>query len=146
MPDLFYMTVSFAYHVALALWIGGALALGALTAPELFRRMQRADAGAIFGTILRRFSRLRLGTIIVALIAAGVKHFEWERHTSSPWIAARWIALALLTAIVLYEIGFLEPAIYREAGGTAVFQRLHKRSEALMKLSLAAALAAVFLA
>jgi hypothetical protein len=138
MPNLFYMTVSFAYHVALALWIGGALALGALTAPELFRRMQRA--------ILRRFSRVRLGAIILALIAGGVKHFQWERHTSSPWIAARWIALALLTAIVLYEIGFLEPAIHREAGGTAVFQRLHKRSEALMKVSLAAALAAVFLA
>ena len=140
------MTVSFAYHLALALWIGGAIALGALTAPELFRRLQRADAGAIFGTILRRFSRVRLGAIVVALAAAGVKHLEWERHTSSPWIAARWAFLALLAAIVLYEIGFLEPAIARTPTATPAFKGLHSRSEGLMKLSLAAALAAVFLA
>jgi uncharacterized membrane protein len=146
MPNLFYMTVSFAYHLALALWIGGAIALGALTAPELFRRLQRADAGAIFGTILRRFSRVRLGAIGVALAAAGIKHLEWERHTSSPWIAARWAFLVLLSAIVLYEIAFLEPAIARTPPATPAFKRLHARSEGLMKLSLAAALAAVFLA
>lgn len=154
MPNLFYMTVSFAYHVALALWIGGAIALGALTAPELFRRLQRADAGGIFGPILRRFARVRLFAIIVAVAAAGVKYLEWERHTRSPWVAARWVMLALLTAIVLYEIGLLEPAMGRlraRMGGDddparRGFMRLHKRSEALMKVSLAAALAAVFLA
>ena len=153
MPNLFYMTVSFAYHVALALWIGGAIALGALTAPELFRRLQRADAGGIFGTILRRFSRVRLGAIVVALAAAGVKQFEWERHASSPWIVARWVLLVLLSAIVLYEIGLLEPAMARLRGrmrgeddpARLDFMRLHKRSEALMKISLGAALAAVFL-
>jgi uncharacterized membrane protein len=154
MPNLFYMTVSFVYHVALALWIGGAIALGALTAPELFRRLQRADAGAIFGTILRRFSRIRLGAVIVALIAAGVKHVQWERHASSSWIAARWVLLALLSAIVLYEIGFLEPVMGRLRGrmrgeddpARAEFMRLHRRSEGLMKMSLIAALGAVFLA
>jgi len=139
------MTVSFVYHVALALWIGGAIALGALTAPELFRRLQRPDAGAIFGTILRRFSRIRLGAVIVALIAAGVKHVEWERHTSSHWIAARWVLLALLSAVVLYEIGYLEPVMGR-LRGSAEFMRLHRRSEGLMKVSLLAALGAVFLA
>jgi uncharacterized membrane protein len=142
MPNLFYMTVSFVYHVALALWIGGAIALGALAAPELFRRLQRAEAGAIFGTILRRFSRIRLGAILVALLAAGVKHVEWERHASSPWIAARWVLLALLSAIVLYEIGYLEPAMGR---ARTEFMRLHRRSEALMKVSVLAALGAVFL-
>jgi len=139
------MTVSFVYHVALALWIGGAIALGALTAPELFRRLPRPDAGAIFGTILRRFSRIRLGAVIVALIAAGVKHVQWERHTSSPWIAARWVLLALLSAVVLYEIGYLEPVMSR-LRGSAEFMRLHRRSEGLMKVSLIAALGAVFLA
>lgn len=154
MPNLFYMTVSFVYHLALALWIGGAIALGALTAPELFRRLPRTDAGAIFGTILRRFSRIRLAAIVVALIAAGVKHFQWERHASSPWIAARWACLVLLSAIVLYEIGYLEPVMGRLRGrmrgeddpARAEFMRLHKRSEGLMKLSLLAAVAAVFLA
>ena len=139
------MTVSFVYHTALALWVGGAIALGALTAPELFRRLQRADAGAIFGPILRRFSRIRLGAIVLAVIAAGVKHAEWERHSSSPWIAARWVSLALLSAIVLYEISYLEPVMGRFRGQPE-FMRLHRRSEGLMKVSLLAALAAVFLA
>lgn len=153
MPNLFYMTVSFFYHLALALWIGGAIALGALTAPELFRRLPRPDAGAIFGTILRRFSRLRLGAIVVALAAAGAKHVLWERHAASPWIAARWALLVLLSAVVLYEIGYLERVMGRlrermqgeDDPARAEFRRLHKRSEGLMKLSLLAALGAVFL-
>lgn len=148
------MTISFIYHVALALWIGGAIALGALTAPELFRRLQRADAGTIFGTILRRFARIRLGAIVVALVAAGIKHVEWERHASSPWIVARWALLVLLSMVVLYEIGCLEPLMERlrsrmrgeDDPARAAFMRLHKRSEALMKLSLLVSLGAVFLA
>lgn len=142
MPNWGHLVTTLAYHLALALWIGGAIALGALVAPALFRALPRPEAGAIFGPILRRFSRLRLAAIVFAIAAAAVKHAFWE--TNNAWIAIRWAALALLAAIVVYEIAFLERAMERQRG-TPEFQRLHKRSEGLMKLSLIGALIAMLL-
>lgn len=155
MPNLTYMFVTFAYHLALAVWIGGAIALGALTAPELFRQLPRGQAGGIFGPILRRFARLRLAAIVVALAAALTKHFAWETHAASVWMAARWAALTFLALAVVYEIFSLEPAMARhrssmtgdapDEASRSAFMRLHRRSEALMNVSLFAALVAVLL-
>jgi Domain of unknown function (DUF4149) len=157
MPNFLFLLLSFAYNLALAIWIGGAIALGALTAPELFRQMPRQQAGGVFGPILRRFARLRLAAVVLAIIAAAIRHVLWETHGASPWIAIRWAALFVLAASVAYEIAALEPAMQRhrslirpEGGETdpnrLVFMVLHRRSEALMKLSLLAALLALFLA
>ena len=154
MPNFSYIAVSGAYHLALALWIGGAVALGALAAPELFRRLPREDAGSIFGSVLRRFARLRLAAVTIALAAAATKRVVWENHASSIWIALRWLALAYLTIVVVYEIYALEPAMARWRGAMGdspadpariAFMRLHKRSEMLMKTALMAALAALLL-
>lgn len=156
MPNFLALVLSFAYHLSLAIWIGGAVALGALTAPELFRQLPRPQAGGIFGPILRRFARLRLGAVIVAIAAAAARHFMWETHVANSWMALRWAALFVLAAVVTYEIAGLEPAMQRHRSlirseeasdpNRLAFMALHKRSEALMKLSLAAALVAMFLA
>ncbi len=156
MPNLLYMLVSLVYQLALALWIGGAIILGAFVAPELFRQLPRNQAGSICGPILRRFARLRLSAVALAVAAAATKGLLWESHAVSPWIGARWLALAILAAVALYEIFRLEPAMAASRtamapdGGEAdphriAFMRLHRRSESLMKLSLAVAVAAVFL-
>ena len=155
MPNFFALAASGIYHVALAIWIGGGIALGALTAPELFRQLPRAQAGGIFAPVLRRFARLRLVAIIVALLAAGAKHFLWETHTANVWMLIRWVALTFMTVAVVYEIAALQPAMERlrpliaegrdDDPRRALFGRLHKRSEALLKASLVAALVAVFL-
>ncbi len=155
MPNILYILVSFAYHLALAVWIGGAIALGALTAPELFRQLPRAQAGGIFGPILRRFARVRLGAIVVAIAAAAIRNVVWETHSANGWILIRWLSLAVLAAVVLYEIYSIEPAMERHRAAfqpeigeddpnRRAFMTLHRRSEALMKLSLAATLVALF--
>src|SRR5512143_1608296 len=113
MPNILYMIVSFAYYLALALWIGGAVALGALGAPELFRQLPRAQAGGIFGPILRRFARVRLGAVTVAILAAAIRNIAWETHSANGWIVLRWLSLAILAAVVLYEIYSIEPAMER---------------------------------
>jgi uncharacterized membrane protein len=154
MPNFFYMTAAAIYHLGLAIWIGGSLALGGLVAPELFRQLPRPQAGGIFGPVLRRFARLRLAAIVVAIGAATWKHFAWEAHASNPWIAIRWACLTILAATVLYEVLAIEPAMsrHRTAMGAAAedpdrvaFLRLHLRSERLMKTSLLVAVAAVLL-
>ena len=146
MPNWAYLAINFLYHLGLAIWIGGAFVLGALVAPALFRALPRADAGSIFGPILRRFSRVRVGSVALVVSGAAVKYLVWERHAATPWIAIRWAAIVVLAVDVAYEIGFLEPALERARGDSAAFGRLHKRSEMLMKSALLAAVVALLLA
>jgi len=141
-PNWLHLVTNLFYHLGLAVWIGGALALGALTAPALFRELPRPQAGGIFGAILRRFARVRLAALVVTILAAAVKFLVWETHARSVWIGIRWAALALMAAAVLYEILSLEPAIHKR---DERFPILHKRSEMLMKVTLLAALVAMFL-
>ena len=141
MPNWFYLFFHFLYTAGLALWIGGAVALGALAAPKLFGALPRAEAGAIFGPILRRFSRLRLMATVMVIIGAGAIFVKWETHAATAWIAIRWAAIAVLTLTVVYEIIVLEPAMARR---DERFAALHRRSEMLMKTSLIAAFVALF--
>jgi uncharacterized membrane protein len=145
MPNWFYLAINFLYQIGLAIWIGGSIVLGALVAPALFKALPRAEAGAIFGPTLRRFSRLRVAAVLLVIIGAAVKYLGWERNASSPWIAVRWVAIALLALSVVYEIGYLEPALERNRGQSDAFAKLHRRSEVLMKSTLVVAVVALLL-
>src|ERR1700730_12700066 len=113
MPNWSYRTINFLYQLGLALWIGGRVVLGALGVPALSRALPRAEAGAIFGPTLRRFSRLRVLAVALIIIGAAAKYIGWERNATTPWIAVRWVAIALLAMTVVYEIAWLEPAMQR---------------------------------
>lgn len=155
MPNWLHLLLNFLYHLGLSFWLGGAIVLGALVAPLLFRSLPRLEAGRVFGSILRRFARLRVAAIVVIIAAAAAKHLLWEQN-ATPWIALRWAAIAFLAFAVLYEIGVLERALearrvhltpempedHPERRG---FQRLHCQAEGLMKVSLVAAAVAMLL-
>ena len=152
MPNWLYILTHSLYLLGLCVWIGGGVILGALVAPALFRSLPRHQAGGMFGPILRRFARLRLGAVVVMIVTAAIKHLVWETHAVSPWIAIRWLALAVMAAIVTYELFGLEPAMAATRPGDAdddprraSFMRLHRRSETLMKAGLGAALVALLL-
>ncbi len=154
MPNWLYIVTHTFYLLGLCIWIGGGVILGALVAPALFRSLPRHQAGSIFGPILRRFSRLRLAAVVIMIVTAAIKHLVWETHAISPWIAIRWLALAVMAAIVLYELFGLERAMEAtrpEPDATdddprrARFMRLHKQSESLMKAGLASAVVALLL-
>jgi uncharacterized membrane protein len=145
MPNWSYLAINFLYQVGLALWIGGSIVLGALVAPVLFKALPRAEAGAIFGPTLRRFSRLRVLAVALIIIGAAAKYIGFERNAASPWIAIRWVAIALLAMTVLYEIAWLEPALQRNRADATVFGKLHRRSELLMKSALVVSVVALFL-
>ena len=145
MPNWSYLTINFLYQLGLALWIGGSVALGALVAPALFKALPRAEAGAIFGPTLRRFSRLRVLAVAMIITGAAARYIGWERNATSPWIAIRWVAVALLALTVLYEIAYLEPAMERHRGDPIAFGKLHHRSELLMKSALVVSVVALFL-
>ncbi|HVT02422.1 MAG TPA: DUF4149 domain-containing protein [Thermoanaerobaculia bacterium] len=155
MPNWAYLVVSFLYHLGLALWLGGGVVLGALVAPTLFRSLEnRSTAGALFGQMLRKYARLRVVAIALAAGAAIAKKLFWEQHTLfiySRWIVLRWVCLAVMAGLLVYEIFYLERAIAlaqkemaSDAASKPAFDRLHKRAEWLMKISMLAAVGALF--
>jgi len=154
-PNWFYLFFNALYHLGLALWIGGAIALGALTAPVLFRALPLQQAGGIFAAVLRRFARLRAAALVMIVIGAGAKFLHWETHASTPWLVIRWIAIAFLAFDLVYELIFIErpmqtlraglgPEVAADDPGRLRFNVLHRRAEGLMKASVAAAFVALF--
>ncbi len=160
MPNWAYLVVSLFYNLGLATWIGGGVALGAIAAPLAFRTLERRVAGELFGPIFRRFSRLRLMALVVAIAAAAIKFVTWETHADGirygSWVAVRWAALAFMAAAVLYEILVIQPSMERQRPGLqdagddpdhpirTGFNALHKRAEVLTRASLLAAVVAMF--
>src|SRR3954447_2406548 len=153
MPNWLYLLCSVLYHLGLAIWIGGTIVLGALTAPALFRALPRPQAGAIFGTILRRFARVRIAALIAIIIGAGAKYVTWETHAISPWIVVRWLMIAFLAVSLVIEILILEPRLEAQRllltpemtvddPRRAEFNVLHRRAENLLRLALLAAVVA----
>jgi hypothetical protein len=156
MPNWGYLLTHAAYHLGLAIWIGGTVVLGAVVAPRLFRELPRRQAGGIFGPALRTFARLRVAALAVTIVAAAVQHFVWESRTATIWIGLRWLALGLLALSAVYEIGVLERALSTKAAHLTEdipdgdprrveFQRLHRRAESLSKGALFAAVVALLL-
>ncbi len=146
------MGVSLAWSLGLALWIGGGIVLGAIVAPTLFRGMDsRASAGEMFGQVLRKYTRLRAIAILVIIAAAGVRFVLWEGDATAGnrgiWILIRWGAIAVMAAGVAWEILFLERAMAQArsgAGNPERFNRLHRMAETVFKVSLFAAVVALF--
>jgi uncharacterized membrane protein len=152
LPNWIYLIFHLFYHLGLALWIGGAIALGACAAPELFKALPKYQAGAIFGPILGRFTRIRTWALLMIVIGAGAKFLIWERHAVSPWLAGRWAAIVALAWALLAEMSFQKKIrIFSVNLGPEddnpvrdLFQYFHTRAEGLMKASVIAALIALF--
>jgi uncharacterized membrane protein len=153
LPNWIYLVFHLLYHLGLALWIGGVIALGACAAPELFKALTKQQAGAIFGPILGRFMRIRAFALLMIVVGAGAKFLIWERHAASPWIACRWAAIVLLAWAMLAEMSFQKKM--RVFGANlgpetednpvrALFQYFHTRAEGVMKASVIAAVIALF--
>jgi len=153
LPNWLYLIFHLLYHLGLALWIGGAIALGACAAPELFRALPKPQAGAIFGPILGRFGKIQAIALLMIVIGAGAKFLIWEQHAVSPWIACRWAAIVLLAWALLGQMSIQRKMrVFSTNLGPetddnpvrALFQHFHTRAEGLMKASVVAALIALF--
>jgi hypothetical protein len=152
----------FAGVVALALWVGGLLVLGAIAAPSIFEVLAahqvtsgRVIAGAVFGEILRRFHWLSYGcgfVLVTTLIARGVL------GPRPIWFAARLGTACLMVAATAYSGLVVSSQIARvqaEIGGAPsslpegdprriAFGRLHATSTGLQMVPLLGGLLLLF--
>ncbi len=127
--------------LALALWLGGLVAIGALVAPTAFHvvrsspalaghmTQQNALAGAVVGGSLRLFSFLSLACAAV-LLAANFLLLPWavrRRAGAYFWTGACLGTTLVLLASTLYLAFGLTPAMdeAQAAGRMADFDRMH---------------------
>jgi uncharacterized membrane protein len=156
------LALRYIYVLALVVWLGGMVVLGAVVAPTTFQVLQasvpaggRELAGAVFGTALARFHYVAYaagGLLLLTLAAMRVLGPRPAHVGVRAAIAAVMLAVALYSGMgVLQEIG----AVQVEAGGPpsrlpagddrrARFDALHLLSTRLMMFNMAAALVLLY--
>ena len=159
METLYFDVLQFLYHLALALVVGGAIVLGSAVAPGVFTAARtRGEGGLLFGAILARYDQLAIFGIFVLGATSILKFFAFE-DTAVGWrLVARWIALVLLAAAVLYGGAWSNPVartlraqtrdfdeLPENSAARIEFAKLHRASTRAMRVAVLCGLAALFL-
>jgi len=130
--------------VGLALMVGGMLALGAFAAPAVFSSFPRAEAGEAMTQVFLRFDNVLLGCAVL-IIAGEVGRFLGGWIETSTLGMARWVLLAAIVGITLFNSLSLNPTINRlihhpefnqNPAVVQEFQHAHHLSEQLYKTAL----------
>jgi hypothetical protein len=156
------IALRYAYVLALVVWLGGMVVLGAVVAPTTFQVLQRSEpvngralAGELFGVTLARFHYVAYaaGAILLVCLAAMAVLGPRPRH-----FALRAGIVALMLGVAIYSgavvLGQIE-AIQQQVGGLPSrlpagderrvrFDGLHQLSTRLMMLNMAAALVLLY--
>ena len=156
------LALRYAYVLALVVWLGGMLALGAIVAPATFQVLQasapeigRALAGELFGQILARFHYVAYGCGGVMLISLTVIAILGPRPRA---FAVRLAVIATMLLIALYsgvivlrtidaiqlEVGRLPSLLPTEDARRIRFDELHQLSTRLMMANILGALALLY--
>jgi uncharacterized membrane protein len=152
------LALRFLYMLALVVWLGGMVVLGAVVAPSTFQVLQllepesgRALAGEVFGTSLARFAYVSYGAAGIMIVTLTVMAVLGPRPR--PFLI-RGVIIAAMLAVALYSgviVASQIAVVQQEAGGVpsrlAVddprrlrFDALHVWSERLMMINVIGAL------
>jgi hypothetical protein len=152
----------FLYMLALVVWLGGMVVLGAVVAPSTFQVLQalslesgRELAGEVFGTVLARFAYVSYGAASLMIVTLTVMALLGPRPR--PFLV-RGVVIAAMLAIAVYGGSFVATEIevvQQAAGGLPSllptgdvrrvrFDELHALSERLMMVNVIGALALLF--
>ena len=98
-----------------AAWLGSAVAFGAVTAPVLFRELDRHQAGGIVGHLLPRTQALGWWSGVAVAVALSIAAFSDLGAASIGFLV--W-SLPLLLALLLWWVGWrkLGPHVERVRG------------------------------
>jgi Domain of unknown function (DUF4149) len=155
------LALRYAAVVALVLWIGGLVAVGAVAAPAVFDVLGargadgRALAGSVVGVMLQRFDNLVYGCAAVVLLSLAVRGVLGPRPRR---FAIRVGGLLLMVGAAMYGGLVVAPQIARaqQSIGAAPstldpadprrieFGRLHARSFSVQLVPLLGGLALLF--
>jgi uncharacterized membrane protein len=156
------LALRYVYVLALAVWLGGMVILGAVVAPATFQVLQASEpvtgrllGGAVFGAVLARFHFVAYAAGALALLSLTAMALLGPRPRAFA-VRSSIVALMLLTAlysgfVVLSEVD----AIQQEVSGLPSslpaydarrirFDRLHQLSTQLMIVNIVGALVLLY--
>lgn len=152
------LALRYIYVLALALWLGGMLVLGAIIAPTTFQVLQasapesgRLLAGELFGAILERFHYLAYGAGAVLFTSLAAMALVGPRPRG---LAARMTLVGIMLLIALYSgivvlgeidsiqeaLGSLPSTLPADDPRRIRFDQLHEFSTQLMIANIVGAL------
>ena len=156
------LALRYVYVLALVVWLGGMLILGAIVAPTTFQVLQtsagaqgRELAGAVFGAALARFQYIAYAAGTLLLLTLGAMRVLGPRPANGglrAMIVVIMLGVAIYSGVVvLRQIA----AVQAEAGGLPSrlpstderrirFDALHTLSTRLMMLNIAGALVLLY--
>jgi hypothetical protein len=155
------LALRYAAVLALAVWVGGLIALAAVVAPAMFDVLGSTGAGGrlqaatVFAAILRRFDRIAYlcsGVIIASLATRAVLGPRPRRFAVRASIAGLMLAATAWTGFVVApqiertprEIGGLPSSLPENDARRIEFGRLHQLASALALVPLAGGLTLLF--
>jgi len=154
--NLYFDTVQFLYHLALAILVGGGVVLGAVVAPAVLQTM--SSEGGTRGLFPARWDGLAILAVIVVVITSVLKIGFEITGAPEPRLVARWVALFFLSAAVIYSSGWANPVARSLRSQTPAFDdlpestavrrefaKLHASSSRAMRLGIVAGLVALLL-
>jgi uncharacterized membrane protein len=157
---IYFDTLQFVYHLALAVLVGGAVVLGAAAAPAIFASVRsRGEAGAIFGAVLGRYDGLAIVCVVLIVVASVLKATAFEvTGVPETRLVLRWLALLVLCGATLYASAWANPLartiraqtpdwddLRDDAPMRREFQSLHRSSRRAMTVAIVAGIVALFL-
>ena len=159
MENLGFDIVRFLYHLALAVIVGGGLALGSAAAPAIFHTVRsRGEAGTIFGEALRLWDGLAIFCVVLVVITSALAAGTEITGAPETRLLVRWAALVVMCAAVIYSSGWANPIARSLRSQTRdwdevpesmpvrrEFNALHRRSTRAMQIAIVAGLVAIFL-
>lgn len=156
------LALRYVYVLALVVWLGGMVMLGAIVAPTTFQVLQasepitgRALAGEVFGSMLARFHYVAYAAGAILLLSLAVMAILGPRPRS---FAIRVALVGAMLLVALYS-GFVVlanvDAIQQEVGGLPSrlpaadprrvrFDELHLLSTRLMMVNIVGALVLLY--
>ena len=156
------LVLRYIYVLALVVWLGGMVVLGAIVAPATFQVLQsiepvtgRALAGEVFGVALARFHLVAYaagGLLLVTLAAMALLGPRPAAYKIRSALAAGMLAVALYSGRVVLarltaiqqEVGGLPSRLPDGDGRRVQFDALHLLATRLMLLNMAGALVLLY--
>jgi uncharacterized membrane protein len=160
METIYFDSLQFVYHLALAILVGGAVVLGAATAPAIFASVRsRGEAGAIFGAVLGRYDGLAILCVVLVVVTSVLKATAFEvTGVPETRLILRWLALLVLCGATVYSSAWTNPLartvraqtpgwddLRDDAPMRREFQSLHRSSRRAMTVAILAGIVAMFL-
>lgn len=156
------LALRYVYVLALAVWLGGMIVLGAVVAPTTFRVLQASDpvagrllAGEVFGAFLTQFHYVAYGAgalLLLTLAAMAVLGPRPRGFALRLGLVAVMLLVALYSGlVVLREIDSIQLSVNGLPSSLSAddprrvrFDRLHELSTQLMMLNIAGALVLLY--